>query len=235
MNELGLEAISRNDTLTERVRVSLRKALIDGAFAPGERIKIREVAQALGVSPTPAREALMHLIAEGALLADTNKTALVPALTLDSLREITELRVSLETAAAAAAVDYLTDEDLAEIADHDKAGVDAAAANDMKVATEQNAAFHFGIYQHARMPLMVRMIETTWLRSGAYLAIAYPAFDMTRQGLTKHQAILAALRSRDASAVRATIEDDIRSSSKFLFESLRQHLQKSNGKRSKAG
>ena len=61
----SLNAIERSDTLTERVCIELRKALIDGSFKPGELIKIRTVAAALKVSPTPAREALSILIAEG--------------------------------------------------------------------------------------------------------------------------------------------------------------------------
>lgn len=220
----SLPTIERSDTLTERVCSELRKALIDGVFPPGGLIKIRDVARALGVSPTPAREALNILIAEGALLADTNKSAMVPDVTRASLHEITELRVSLECVAAAAALPNMSKADIAEAAMHHDELVKATERGDINAILERNADFHFAIYRHAGMPLLMKMIETVWLRSGAYLRIAYPAYGAQRKGLTNHDQIIKCLKSKNADGLREAIERDIRDSSGHLFESLKRHF-----------
>ncbi|OBZ94805.1 hypothetical protein ADU59_13360 [Pararhizobium polonicum] len=224
MTDYALETIERNDTLSERVKYALRKALIEGTFAPGSRIKIRDVAQALGVSPTPAREALMTLIAEGALIEDSNKSAIVPALTKESLLEITELRVSLEKTAARIVIPVLNDAALSEIEEFNARIVAASEAGDMKHGLEENANFHFAIYRLTQMPMLLKMIETVWLRSGAYLNLAYPAFANINTSHSKHQMIIGALRARDVVALETAIEDDIRTSAQHLFERLDEHL-----------
>lgn len=223
----SLNAIERTDTLTERVCIELRKALIDGSFKPGELIKIRDVAAALQVSPTPAREALSILIAEGTLLAGVNKSAMVPHLTPESLQEITELRVALEGVAAEAATRKLTDGDITAISLlHDEL-IAATEAGDVSLTLEKNADFHFALYAHSEMPLVTKMIETTWLRSGAYLRLAYPGYGMLRKGLDNHHHIIDSLRQRDCVQVKQAIEQDIRESSAFLMEILQRHVQAS--------
>jgi DNA-binding GntR family transcriptional regulator len=93
-------AIDRVDTLTDRAYAQLREALMGGAFSPGQKITIRTIAAALGVSPTPARDALGRLVAERALESGPNRTVFVPRLTVPRLREIYRLRFALEVMAA---------------------------------------------------------------------------------------------------------------------------------------
>ena len=95
-----LDLIERSETLTAQVAEKLRAALIGGVFAPGDKITIRAVAKSLGVSLTPAREALSILAAEGALEFGANRTLMVPPLSVDRLAEITRIRIALEGLAA---------------------------------------------------------------------------------------------------------------------------------------
>ena len=95
-----LAVIERGRTLTEQVTAKLRAALTGGTFAPGEKITIRSVAKALGISPPPAREALNILAAEGVLDSAANRSMMVPPLGLDRLAEITRVRIALECLAA---------------------------------------------------------------------------------------------------------------------------------------
>jgi DNA-binding GntR family transcriptional regulator len=227
LSQPSLGAIERNDTLTERVVAKLRKALMDGAFIPGQQIKIRDIAKAMNVSPTPAREALAILIAEGVLLtADTNKSAMVPALTADNLREITELRVALECVAAAAAFVNITDQDIARLEKIQEEVVTATTQDDVKATLESNSAFHMALYELSRKPLIIKMLETVWLRSGAYLRTAYPVYGRLRKGLNNHDEIITSLKKRDLDALRIAIEKDIRDSSNHLFSELEPHFAK---------
>ncbi len=227
LSEPTLGAIERNETLTERVVAKLRKALMDGAFVPGQQIKIRDIAKALNVSPTPAREALAILIAEGVLLtAESNKSAMVPPLTADNLREITELRVALERVAAVTAAGRLTPADIAEL-DNIQSDIRAATEqDDVKSILESNATFHSSLYEKSASPLLIKMIETVWLRSGAYLRTAYPTYGKLRKGLDNHEQIIASLKKGDLVALGNAIEKDIRESSEYLLEQLEAHFSK---------
>ena len=232
----SLVAIERSETLTERVVAELRKALIDGVFVPGQLIKIRDVARAVNVSPTPAREALTILIAEGLLLtADTNKSAMVPPLTADSLREITEMRVSLECVAATAALPKLTDDDIKTLAESHEEMMRATDADDVAAILHNNAAFHHALYSKSGMPLLIKMIETVWLRSGAYLRTAYPAYGRLRKGLDNHTRIIRALKKRDQAALVQALEHDIRESSAHLHTQLAAHFANDGRSARKAG
>src|SRR5687767_7590337 len=100
---------SLQDIAYERIRDALRK----GAFQPGEGLRTRTLAKALGVSTTPVREALARLVAQKVLSVDpVNGTPYVPVITREQLMEIFELREVLEQLAARHAAENITEEEL---------------------------------------------------------------------------------------------------------------------------
>jgi DNA-binding GntR family transcriptional regulator len=222
---IRLDSIERGDTLTEQVCQKLREALVAGVFPPGERLTIRSVAASLGVSLTPAREALNILAAEGALETAPNRTMIVAPLSIERLREIAEIRVALETVAAEAAATRLTDKEIARAVAANDALIRATEAKDFKQAVRHNHAFHFTIYGGARMPTLLKMIEGLWLRTGAYVNLIYPAFGLARKGIENHNRAAAAVVARDGAALARCIETDIRLSSESLETELKTKVQ----------
>lgn len=216
-----LDLIERGETLTAQVAEKLREALIGGVFAPGDKITIRAVAKSLGVSLTPAREALSILAAEGALEFGPNRTLVVPPLSIDRLAEITRIRIALEGLAAERAARLLDEREIARVTAANEAMIRATEAEDFKTAILKNHEFHFGIYHGSRMPTLVKMIEGLWLRTGAYVNLIYPAFGLARKGIENHERAARALRARDAEGLRAAIEFDIRYSAEHLEAELR--------------
>jgi DNA-binding GntR family transcriptional regulator len=93
---LGDAAVDRS-ALEERVYLALRRKIIDREFAPGALLTIRQVAGALGVSPTPVRDALRHLIVDGLLRDRGRYGAEVVGLTAKDVIDIFGTRVALET------------------------------------------------------------------------------------------------------------------------------------------
>lgn len=75
---------------------SIRAAIMRSEFAPGEALSVEELSERLGVSPTPVREALMRLSAEGLVERTPNKTALVATPAAEDVRQAYELRRLLE-------------------------------------------------------------------------------------------------------------------------------------------
>ena len=91
-------------SLTMQVELSLKGALITGSLKPGARLITKEIADKLGTSITPVREALLRLVSAGALHATPAQAFLVPEVTLDRYNEINAIRKQLEPMAVAAAV-----------------------------------------------------------------------------------------------------------------------------------
>jgi DNA-binding GntR family transcriptional regulator len=86
----------RTRTAHEYVRATLRAAMLNGTLAGGARLVQSELAERLGVSTTPVREALRDLATEGLVVFDPHRGALVRSLDIQEVRELYELRMTLE-------------------------------------------------------------------------------------------------------------------------------------------
>lgn len=206
-----LAPIDRHRSLGESAYMSLKDSLIRGALRPGTKLTLRSVAQVLEVSTTPARDAITRLIGEGGLVNTGPKTVIVPHLTLLDLDEITAIRLALEGLAAEQAASRVTKEEIDELErlqERINRGLDEARYADV---LDANKDFHFLIYRRSGMRQLVSMIESLWLRMGPAFNDLYPEFALSRTGVSNHLWALRGLYDRDAAAVRAAIENDIRS------------------------
>src|SRR3984957_6065201 len=110
--QLGLARIER-ETVQERVYGVLRDRLMRGGFEPGEKLKIADLASALGTSAMPVREALNRLAAERAIESMPNRSVRVPSLSRESLRDLMEARFAIEGLAVARAAANMDEATLA--------------------------------------------------------------------------------------------------------------------------
>ena len=211
LDEIG--ALQR-ETLGERVTGELRALLVAGRLAPGEKLSLRRVAEALGVSMMPVREAVSRLAADRALEVLPGRAVRVPVLSLAQFRELTRLRLVVEGFAAEEAARKATVEDIARIARYDAAFRSAASADppDSAGAVAANRDLHFALYEAAGMPSLIEMIERLWLKAGPILNIDMRDEPRRLKGgsaMQAHTRLLEALRRQDAAAARAALEDDI--------------------------
>jgi DNA-binding GntR family transcriptional regulator len=88
--------VSNRENFTSRVYAQLREALMAGRFWPGQRLRIGELALAMGVSQTPVREAIMQLVREGGLEIRSSQAITVANLSLSRYKELREVRLLLE-------------------------------------------------------------------------------------------------------------------------------------------
>jgi DNA-binding GntR family transcriptional regulator len=208
--EMPLLPIDRQTSLGELAYVSLKEAIVRGQFSAGQKLTVRAVAQALGVSTTPARDAIMRLIGEGALVNSGPKTVIIPPLTLSALDEVTSIRLVLEGLAAGLAAERLPKEAVTKLQGLQSQINTALDAADYPTALKANKAFHFTIYEGAQMPRLVSMIESLWVRIGPSLNDLYPEFATSRVGVGNHMEAIAGLETGDRARVQAAIEKDIR-------------------------
>jgi len=170
---LDLEKAQRM-SLTMQVEVSLKSALIVGALRPGARLITKEIADQLGTSITPVREALLRLVSSGALNATPAQAFLVPEMSLERYQEITQLRKQLEGMAVSAASSQMTPEKVDELRKLLDAFNDAIMSGDVEQALLTNRKFRFKIYEYAEMPTLINLIEQLWVRIGPCWSYLYP-------------------------------------------------------------
>lgn len=202
----GMQAPSLGDA----AYTSLKDRLTRGAYRPGDKLTVRSVAEALGVSSTPARDAINRLAADGALVYAGPKTVILPILSQADLREITLIRIANEGLAAELAVPNCQSEDIEELRKI-QARINAALdERDYGLALWHNKEFHFLVYRLAGLPHLVALIENQWLRVGPSFYGLYPEFADDRRGVRNHEMAMEALVDRDPGGLRAAFENDIR-------------------------
>jgi DNA-binding GntR family transcriptional regulator len=182
---------------------------MEGRLVPGQRLKIHELAGAMGVSETPVREAVMQLVRERGLEMSTGRQITVAELTLAQYLELRKIRLLLEPLAAEAAVTRITGADIDRLAGIHGELVAAEAAGDWHTAVRANWLFHFGLFRLAEMPELLGILEGIWLRNGPLLNYLYPDAAPTYPGRHQHEILLDALRARDAAGVRGAMRADL--------------------------
>lgn len=203
-----------NRTLRERARQELKTALMAGRFMPGEIVTVRSVAEALGTSPMPVREAIHALVAEHGLEMRPNRTVRVPVLSAAGFRQLEDLRVMIESKAAGMAASRLGKDELRAIERHNADMLTSLKAGDAGTFLRHNQSFHFAIYRAAGNAFMLPIIEGFWLRVGPYLMSPFASgrHDIRkhhRVGISFHDGIIEALRARDPAAAEAAMATDI--------------------------
>lgn len=218
----AIGALAR-ETLGERVTGELRALLVAGRLAPGEKLSLRRVAEALGVSMMPVREAVSRLAADGALEVLPGRAVRVPVLSLAQFRELTRLRLVVEGFAAEEAARQARPADIDRIAAFDAAFRQAASADppDSAAAVAANRDLHFALYEAAAIPSLIEMIERLWLKAGPILNLDMRHEPRRLEGgsaMQAHARLLEAVRRRDAPAARAALEDDIAAAAAHIEE-----------------
>ena len=206
---LGVLKVSNRENFTSRVYTQLREALMAGRFWPGQRLRIGEMAMAMGVSQTPVREAIMQLVREGGLEIRSSQAITVANLSLSRYKELREVRLLLEGLATEKATPLMTSSDLARLEQVHRDLIAAEKSGDFEAATLTNFHFHFLIYRASQMTDLVAILESVWLRSGPLLKFLYPYAPPTYPGTHQHLNVIEALRCRDPLAARQAIQDDM--------------------------
>jgi DNA-binding GntR family transcriptional regulator len=208
-------------TLRRVVYERLKESIIITELLPGEVISLRGLATKLGVSPTPIREALWQLDAEGIVVIESNQSIRVNELTPVELEEITRLRILFESAAAERACDLRPDSCLPYL----KTLVDGMwqTIENHKLYLKKNRQFHFGIYELAESPLLLRMIDSLWARIGPYFNIRVIDPDHLRQVNTPcHQKMFEALAARDKRKMRQALTAELGSTRGIILPLIRE-------------
>lgn len=205
-----------HETLGDHAYDRIRQAILSGRFEPGEKLTIRALSAQLNISPTPIRESLRRLAAEHAVEIAPNRFIRIPILNAAELRELRDIRTSLEGLATERAVANMDAEMIAHLKGLDGSIRKLRDKGSVKQVVSTIQQFHFAIYRTSDMPSLVRMIESMWLRTAPYVNLLFPGYSQTERGNLRAM-ILTAIVRRDAASARRLMEADIGGALDYLI------------------
>jgi len=219
-----LSPIARN-TLQEQVYAQLRASLSDGRFKPGQTLTIRDLAQQLGTSVMPVREALHKLTSEQVLDMTAARSVRVPALGGAKFQEICEARILLEGQLAELAAERADAGDIERLEQAHEGFSSGKVARDPSVPLRRNREFHFAVYAAAHHSTLFDLVEPLWVRCGPSMLALFEELgsDQIKRVASKtHDSIVRAIREHRAADAKRGVVDDI----KATLERYRKHLEK---------
>ena len=195
-------------TTQEYVYLRLKNAIMLGALRPGTLLTMRGLADRLGLSPTPVREALRRLNSDMAVAVLGNRRMMIPTMEATRFEELAALRIALETHAATQALPHISDIIIAKLTEIDTEMDSHLAAHNMDQLTLLNQAFHRQLYQANPHQVSLPAIESVWLRLGPFQRQVIEDLHVSNCE-DRHKEILGALKSRNKTALIAAIQSDI--------------------------
>lgn len=195
--------------LRDVVFQTLRQAILKGELQPGERLMEIKLADTLGVSRTPIREAIRKLELEGLVVMIPRKGAAVANITEKDTKNVLEVRRTLEMFAVEVACDRITEEELAQLKEAAKAFEASKGSMDLIRIAETDIHFHEIIYEATHNERLVQILNN--LRENMYrYRIEYlkdPNYYDSLVG--EHQEILDAIEAGDKEKARVCMKDHI--------------------------
>jgi DNA-binding GntR family transcriptional regulator len=216
--------------LPRRVHATLRSRLLDGTLVPGTRLDYKQLAQELGVSTTPVREAVTQLASEGFVDLVPRLGAVVRSLNHNTAAELFEVREAIETYAALKAAERLSSRHLEllkqqlatmnrvfkEFQDSGKLSLEDAALEEF---LDADLAFHKTVLLGARNPALARTVEESQVQSRIFFADrGIHEEHRLSMACQQHAEILEALERRDGRAAAEAMRGHIRTSLQLTLE-----------------
>ena len=207
--------------LRDVVFKTLRQAILKGELEPGERLMEIQLAERLGVSRTPIREAIRKLELEGLVLMIPRKGAEVAEITRQDMEDVLEVRTALEELAVKDACDHITDAQLSELK---KASNEFKKAllegKDLVTCADADMHFHDVILSATNNRRLIQMLNNLSEQMYRY-RMEYLKDERTHKTLIEeHDAIRRALKKHDKVKAGAAIRVHIDNQKRSILESL---------------
>lgn len=205
------------EPMHDKVYSELKKALMEAKFEAGSQLSLRELAGMFGVSVAPVRAALLRLMAEKAVVQSsaTNTNFYVPQLSRDEFEEIIRLRGILEGEAAELAATKISAPQVKKLNSLAERLFQAAEKNDPEKYLKTNRDFKFGVFEAAKSPVLLDLIESLWIRIGPLMHF-YARNMKYHRDIDHYFDVVEALRNGDAEAARDHMTTDVLEGGTFL-------------------
>lgn len=200
-------------TTVELVTTAVRQRILSGELAPGEALRQEALADELGVSRVPIREAITRLTAEGLLTNVPHKGAYVAKLSIDEVKETFDIRLRLEPWIFSEAIPRITDAEMGKaerlIKEMDK--------SDSGVWGQLNWRLHETLYLPAQRDITLQMLRVLHDRSDRYFRFQVVQVPIREQSHDEHMALVDACRKRDAKLGAKLLEHHVKTAAEQIM------------------
>jgi DNA-binding GntR family transcriptional regulator len=215
---MSIPEFAARPQLAEDIARFVRRRIFDGVYPAGKYIRLEQLADELGISVTPVREALFGLRAEGLLNLLPRRGFVVLPITKRDIADVSDVQAHIGGELASRAAERITDEELHELSRIQDELEVAYGENDHEAAVRLNHAFHRGVNVAAGSPKLAQLMGqiTRFALESVYPTVkGWPAHSMR-----DHRVVLDALKDRDGDAARAAMAEHLCAAAGPLIEHL---------------
>ena len=206
--------------LRELVFEALREAIIKGVLKPGERMMEIQLAEEMGVSRTPVREAIRKLELECLVAMVPRKGAYVADLSMKDIVEVFEIRGALEGLAAELAAERITEEELEELERYLVRIMESIGADDLSLMVEVDTDFHTQLYKASRNERLSQIISNLREQIQRFRKTSLAVPGRMKAALEEHKKIVEAISARDGVLARHLAEEHIENAENSLMDAI---------------
>lgn len=206
--------------LRDIVFKTLREAIITGDLQPGERLMEIKLANELGVSRTPVREAIRKLELEGLVIMTARKGAEVAPINEKDLKEVLEIRKSLESLACELACKTVQDSDIRKLKQINSEINNAVEAEDIELITKKDVEFHEAINVITDNKRLIQMLHQLKEHIFRYRFEYIKEMKNKKTIVEEHNRIIDSIAAKDEEKASREIKLHIEIQEKYILNTL---------------
>lgn len=204
--------------LRDVVFENLREAILEGRLSPGQRLMEVQLAEQLGVSRTPVREAIRKLELEGLVVMLPRKGAYVANMSLKDIIDVLEIRASLEGLSASLAAERIHEDDIKKLEKIAKEFKEHATDGDVEGLLKMDVEFHECIFKATNNKRLHQLINSLWEQVYRFRVTYISDYDSSVNIIKEHELILDAIKKGDSELAKKYATEHIEKAEQFMIE-----------------
>ena len=225
-----LSKVNLNDykPLREVIFNTLREAIIVGELKPGERLMEVQLAEKMGVSRTPVREAIRKLELEGLVEMIPRKGAHVAEVSVKDIMDVLEVRASLDGLATELAASRITEEEIKELRHIYTQFSNYVEKENLQGTVKKDVEFHDIIYRSSRNEKLIQIANNLREQVQRFRVIYLKGFSSPKEIVKEHAEIIEAIASKNAESARILAQNHIKKQEESIIKALKKTIEKDN-------
>lgn len=215
LNKLNLDEYK---PLRDVVFENLREAILEGRLKPGQRLMEVQLAEQLGVSRTPVREAIRKLELEGLVIMLPRKGAYVANMSLKDVIDVLEIRSSLEGLAASLAAQRMNSDDIKKMEKISKEYEKSIKNVDLETSLIKDVEFHECIFKSTNNKKLHQLINSLWEQVYRFRVTYISDYNSSLSIINEHKLILDAIKKGDTELAKKYATEHIEKAEQFIIE-----------------
>ena len=218
-----LSKVNLNDykPLREVIFDTLREAIITGELKPGERLMEVKLAEKMGVSRTPVREAIRMLELEGLVDMLPRKGAHVAELSAKDIMDVLEVRASMDSLATRLATERITDEEIKELRQIQVQFANYVEKNNLQDSIKKDVEFHELIYRASRNDSIGTDCKQSREQVQRFRVIYLKDYSSPRNLIKEHEEICDAISARNSDMAQECAQTHINNQEKVIIKAIK--------------